>query len=176
MRCQALEFLRKVTQSVIELWCPSVEPDLLAGLPSAINEEQFLSNAISKDIKVNPSPKLGGAWEQSFVVSRGKQTFLRFVGNDGQNYRLMTATTGDEFTGDGPCHEKKNLIRAARILARNHGHQASEDIDGQGRFYVMPFQIRQGTHETDDDFTRDVLNIFYEFFEIFDGLRTDTRK
>lgn len=135
-----------------------------------------MSNSISKDIEVNPSPKLGGAWEQSFVISRNKQTYLRFVGNDGQNYRLMTATTGDEFTGDGPCRDKQNLMKAARILASNYGHQASEDSDRQGRLYVMPFQISQGTNETDAEFTQDVLNIFYEFFDIFDELQRGTRE
>lgn len=115
------------------------------------------------------SSKLPG-WEQGFVVVRGGRAFLRFVGNDGQNYRLMTATAGGDWPGLKPCQDTARLSEAAERLAKAHGLSASADHDRDGRLYVMPFEVKQEPGETDKDFSEAVVGYFDDFFRIYDGL------
>lgn len=124
----------------------------------------------NRNYQVRESKKLGGSWGQSFVVVRNKQAFLRFVGNEGQNYRLMTATAGDDLLGTRPCKDQERLHQAAKLLAQNYGHRAALTRDGQERLFVMPFEVRQRPDETDENFSAEVFNYFDEFFQIYDEL------
>lgn len=129
-----------------------------------------MSETTTRNYSVHPSSKLGGDWEQGFVVVRNKQAFLRFVGNDGQYYRLMTASTGGDLSGTQPCMNQERLRQAAELLAQDYGHQAASDYDRQGRLYVMPFEVRQEADESDESFGDEILGYFDQFFQIYDEL------
>jgi hypothetical protein len=119
--------------------------------------------------------KLGGNWEQELVVIRHNEAYLRLAG-DGTNYRVMTATAGEDASGVRPCQDQDRLLEAAAQLARKH--ECVEDIkfDKKGRAYVLPFILSQSEKDSDDVFTKDVCELVSDFFVIYDGLKSVAAK
>jgi predicted RNA-binding protein YlxR (DUF448 family) len=121
------------------------------------------------DFDIIESGKLGGNWEQSLAVVRKNEVFLRIVGN-GTEYRVMTATAGEDIGGYFVCQQKSYLWEAARELAFNHGCTPDESLDGEGRSYIRLFSAIQDKGVSDKDFTKELNDLIKEFFCAFDKL------
>lgn len=94
-----------------------------------IHETRQLSRELDRD------------WEQELVVSRAGEAFLRLAG-DGTDYRVMTATAGDNDLGLEACKHPDILLQAAHDLAvrKIDGFDGIER-DRKGRNYVQLFQF-----------------------------------
>jgi hypothetical protein len=125
------------------------------------------------DCDIIESGKLGGNWEQSLAVIRNSEIFLRIVGN-GTEYRVMTATAGEDVGGYVVCQQKSYLLEAARQLAVNHGCIPAESIDGEGRSYIRLFSAIQDKGISDKEFRTEIDNLVEDFFCAFDELAAKT--
>ena len=73
-----------------------------------IHETRKLSRELDRD------------WEQELVVSRAGEAFLRLAG-EGSDYRVMTATAGENDLGLEACKHPQILFQAAHDLAVRKG-------------------------------------------------------
>ena len=112
--------------------------------------------------------KLGGKWFQQFAIVRDKTVYLRMTG-DGTNYRLMTATAGEDLYRYRACQDQERLIRAASALAKKYKLSGDTYLDQEGRPYCAPFSFTQQDGLTDDDFTKEVYTVIDDFFAIYDN-------
>lgn len=117
--------------------------------------------------------KLGDNWLQQFAVIRNNVVYLRVVG-DGEVYRVMTATTGDDVRGSHLCKDKNRLWDAASKLAKTHKLPGDFFNDRKGRKYVRIFDIHQEHGETDEVFTQFFMEKICAFFKIYDSFDIDT--
>jgi hypothetical protein len=117
------------------------------------------------------SKELDRDWEQELVVSRAGEAFLRLAG-DGSDYRVMTATAGENGLGLEACKHPEILLQAAHDLAvrKVDGFDGIER-DRKGRNYVQLFLFSQDEGVSDEDFTNELRELLEEFFAIYDGLR-----
>ena len=124
------------------------------------------------DFEVIETDKLGAEWKQGLAVVRRKQVYLRLVG-DGTNYRVMTATAGEEFGGYAACQDKGRLWKAALQLAKSHGTDGDLCEDQKGRKYVRIFEFSQDDGASDERFSEALMKLFGEFFKIYDDLENE---
>lgn len=124
------------------------------------------------DFEVIETDKLGAEWKQGLAVVRRKQVYLRLVG-DGTNYRVMTATSGEEFGGYAACQDKGRLWKAALQLAKSHGTDGDLCEDQKGRKYVRIFELSQDDGASDERFSEALMKLFGEFFKIYDDLENE---
>lgn len=121
------------------------------------------------DFEVIETDKLGAEWKQGLAVARRKLVYLRLVG-DGTNYRVMTATAGEEFGGYAVCQDKGRLWQAALQLAKSHGTDGDLCEDQKGRKYVRIFELSQDDGASDEQFSEALVALFEEFFGIYDAV------
>lgn len=126
------------------------------------------------DFEVIETDKLGAEWTQGLAVVRRKQVYLRLVG-DGKNYRVMTATSGEEFGGYAVCQDKGRLWKAALQLAKSHGTNGDLSEDQKGRKYVRIFELSQDDGASDGQFSEALMALFEEFFGIYDALALEDK-
>ena len=117
--------------------------------------------------------KLGGGWKQGVAVVRNSEVYLRIVGN-GTDYRVMTATAGEDVGGYRISPDNDRLIQAAIQLAGIYKCIPEEAKDGKGRVYIKLFTASQSRGESNEAFTKDVEVIVSNFFMIYDGLGVGT--
>jgi len=121
------------------------------------------------DFEVIETDKLGGKWRQEFAVIRNNVVFLRGVG-DGQIYRVMTATVGNDVRGWRLCQDKKRLWEAASRLAKTHNLIGEVRDDTMGRKFIALFEMMPDNSETKETFTKFFESQMIEFFSIYDSL------
>ena len=126
------------------------------------------------DFEVIETDKLGGDWRQVLAVVRRSEVYLRLVG-DGTNYRVMTATAGEDSGGYAVCPDRDRLWRAALQLASAHGADGNISIDSKGRRYVRVFELSQDDGASDERFSEALMKLFGEFFRIYDALDNGSR-
>ena len=124
------------------------------------------------DFELIESNKLGGNWAQSFVVVRKNEVFLRIVGN-GTEYRVMTATAGEDVGDHRICQDGERLLDAAFKLSRTHDCFPEESEDGKGRYYIRLFNVRQDKGVSDEHFTEELYDLIDEFFAIYEDVGTN---
>lgn len=121
------------------------------------------------EFQIIETGKLGGGWAQELAVVRNGQVYLRMAGN-GTDYRVMTATAGEDFGPYRPCKDQPRLHDAATLFARTHGCEEDIDTDSKGRPYVILFTMSQKPEATDAEFTAKVTELIEEFFGVFDTI------
>lgn len=124
---------------------------------------------VSLDFDIIETEKLGGSWEQSLAVVREREVFLRLVG-DGKDYRVMTATAGEDLHRYNACQDQERLCNAAISFADKNGCTAEADKDGKGRTYIQLFILSQDDGASDQDFTDEVNKLVGDFFSIYDSI------
>lgn len=123
----------------------------------------------SLDFDIIETKKLGGNWEQGLAVVRRDEVFLRLVG-DGKDYRVMTATAGEDIYRYNSCRDQERLCRAAMAFSEKNGCEAEIEKDGKGRTYIQLFTLSQNDGTTDQDFTDEVTKLVRDFFSTYDSV------
>lgn len=83
------------------------------------------------DFELIESNKLGGKWEEEYLIARKRTIYLRIVG-DGKEYRLMTATANEGIGGYIINKNTAPLCGASARLARKHNCEEGSSKDRQG--------------------------------------------
>lgn len=109
------------------------------------------------------SRKSGLNSKESYVIVRGKTSFLRILGKD-PHYELMTATASEDNRRIKVCSNQIQLIESALRLALELKIKPLVEYDWKKREYV---KICSFTIENDEEILTE--EIPSRFFEIFDN-------
>jgi len=126
--------------------------------------------------EIHKSIKAGFKTKESYLVTRGRTSFLRIIGEhligEHSSYRMMTATA-DEDCGDFlVCKDKVRLTSAALQFGTELDTQPSFSKDTSGREFVhiCTINIRLGgTPKEDEDDLDELYRALSRFFEIYDA-------
>lgn len=122
---------------------------------------------MSNEFEIRGSNKIGLNSKESFVVVRGKTSFLRILGSEPQ-WELMTATADEDGGHIKVCKEQLRLIEAALRLGAELKTAPKVESDWKNREYVKICTIESEKEDSDNDlskFTRQILGRFFEFYD-----------
>jgi hypothetical protein len=120
------------------------------------------------NFEVLQSNKAGLSSRESYVVIRGKYSFLRILGDDPQ-WVLMTATASEDQGPIKVCSDQLRLVESALRLGVELDTCPSIDKDCAGREYVKISVINQNSNQGDREFNSELSTVFNRFFEIYDA-------
>lgn len=112
------------------------------------------------------SDKAGLNSKESYIVVRGKISFLRILGSD-PSWELMTATASEDSGHIDVCVDRPRLIQAAWRLGTEIGVRPESHSDRSGREYVKIGVIIKKKSQDDLDFKNELHNILTRFFELY---------
>ena len=126
---------------------------------------------MSNGHEIHGSTKSGINSKESYIVTRGRTSFLRIIGQD-PKYLLMTATASEDRNQFTVCSDKPRLISAAWKFGLELNTKPSSHRDRADREYVLICEInlKPGSDPAKD---REVIDSALDrFFEIFDSSET----
>lgn len=121
---------------------------------------------MGKEIKVHKSNKRGFGNQESHIITRGKTSYLRIVGNY-PSYSLMTATASEDDRSFYVCGDKIKLVASAIQLGSELNIPPSFEKDRSGRNFIRicAVNFNPDAEQEDLDELRDVLERFFEIFD-----------
>ena len=122
---------------------------------------------MSNDFEIYESNKIGLNSKESFVVVRGKTSFLRILGNEPQ-WELMTATADEDGGHIKDCKEQLRLIEAALRLGSVLETAPKVEKDCKNREFVKICVIKSERDESDEEFNKEISQVLSRFFEFYD--------
>jgi hypothetical protein len=122
---------------------------------------------MSNDFEIYESNKIGLNSKESFVVVRGKTSFLRILGNEPQ-WELMTATADEDGGHIKVCKEQLRLIEAALRLGSVLETAPKVEKDCKNREFVKICVIKSERDESDEEFNKEISQVLSRFFEFYD--------
>jgi hypothetical protein len=123
----------------------------------AENEIQFLR-----------SSKAGLESRESYIVTRGKTSFLRILGEE-PSWELMTATASEDRGGISVCPDQLRLVETALRLGTELKTSPAVHTDWMAREYVKICGLLQRENESDEEFNREIWSLIRRFFQIYDA-------
>lgn len=136
---------------------------------------------MSRAIQIKKSNKRGFGGQESWIVTRGRTSYLRIIGND-PNYSLMTATASEDDGGTYVCTNRVNLISSALQLGSLLNIPPSREEDSSGRRFIRICAVNfiPGQEQEDLEELRAVLEKFFQIFDSCDpssrGVMTDMQE
>lgn len=120
-----------------------------------------------RTIHIKESNKRGFAGQESWIVTRGRTSYLRIIGND-PGYSLMTATASEDDKSYFVCSNRVNLISSALQLGSLLRIPPSREEDRSGRKFIRICAVNfiPGQEQEDLDELYAVLD---KFFQIYDS-------
>ena len=123
--------------------------------------------------EIHESQKVGINAKESYIVTRGRTSFLRIIGKH-PSYQLMTATASEDRRQFLVCRDKSRLISAAWKfgLELNTQPTTKQDTSGREYVYICDINIKPGSDSREDS---EVLHSALErFFQIYDSREADS--
>lgn len=115
--------------------------------------------------EIHQSNKRGFNTKESYVVTRGRVSFLRIVGGE-HSFDMMTATASEDNPGGfRVCSDRLNLIGAAVQIANELGVEPVFSKDSAGREFINICSI---SFQDPDKDMAEIERALTRFFEIFD--------
>lgn len=122
---------------------------------------------MSQAIKIEPSNKRGFGDQESWIVTRGRTSYLRIIG-EYPSYSVMTATASEDDKSYIVCSDKIKLTSSALQLGTALNIPPSREADRSGRAFIRICQIAFVPDRRADDL--DEIFAFLEtFFKIYDS-------
>lgn len=121
-----------------------------------------------KAIEVLKSEKIGLNSKESYVVVRGKTSFLRILGCE-PAWELMTATASEDHGRIQVCSNQRRLVEAALRLGVELETKPVVQKDFIGREYVKICAIHRDFKKDNIDFAKQLMAIFEKFFVYYDN-------
>lgn len=120
-------------------------------------------------IRIEKSNKRGFGGQESYIVTRGRTSYLRIVGND-PSYSLMTATASEDDKSYYVCSNRIKLISSALQLGASLNIPPSREEDSSGRKFIRICAINfiPGKEQEDLDEIREVLEHFFQIYDTCD--------
>ncbi|WP_157696584.1 hypothetical protein [Porphyrobacter sp. CACIAM 03H1] len=119
------------------------------------------------DIWIRRSQKAGLISEESHIVGRGDQVYLRILGKQ-PTWQVMTATAGEDDGTVGAVSDRAALVEAAFKIGHRRQTQPVAKRDLKGRDYVLICELHQRKEESDDQLNEELHEFISEFFCVFD--------
>ena len=121
---------------------------------------------MSRTIHIRKSNKRGFGSQKSWIVTRGRTSYLRIIGND-PSYSLMTATASEDDKSHYVCSNKVNLISSALQLGSLLKIPPSREADSSGRKFIRICAVNfvPGQEQEDLDELYAVLNTFFQIYD-----------
>ena len=129
---------------------------------------------MAQEIIIKNSNKRGFGGQESFIVTRGKTSYLRIVGND-PHYSLMTATASEDDKSYYVCRNKINLISSALQLGTWLNIPPSHETDSWGRKFIRicTIEFTPGQEKENLEEFREVIEHFFQIYDTCDPGRED---
>ncbi|HGY1221828.1 TPA: hypothetical protein ACNU0J_000988 [Klebsiella pneumoniae] len=130
-----------------------------------------------QEIIIKKSNKRGFGGQESFIVTRGKKSYLRIVGNN-PHYSLMTVTASEDDKSFYVCRDKIKLISSALQLGTWLNIPPSHETDSSGRKFIRICTIEfiPGKEKEDIEEVREVLEHFFQIYDTCNPGREDVMK
>lgn len=122
---------------------------------------------MSRAIQINKSNKRGFGGQESWIVTRGRTSYLRIIGND-PSYSLMTATASEDDKSYYVCSNKVNLISSALQLGNLLKLPPSREEDSSGRKFIRICAVNFIPGQEQDDLA-ELYAVLEKFFQIYDS-------
>ncbi|TNJ06418.1 hypothetical protein CF115_14125 [Aeromonas veronii] len=118
-------------------------------------------------IEIIKSDKVGLNSKESYVVIRGKTSFLRILGCEPE-WEIMTATASEDHSKIKVCGNQRRLIEAALRLGAELGTKPTVEKDWIKREYVKICVIYQDPGQNDANFNKELRDLLESFFSYYD--------
>jgi hypothetical protein len=128
----------------------------------------FAEVTLMNSIQILQSDKVGLYSKESFIIVRGKTSFLRILGCE-PVWDLMTATASEDHGRIQVCSNQMRLLEAALRLGAELGTKPTVEKDRMGREYVKICVVQQMPDEDDAALNKELQDIFRKFFEYYDS-------
>ncbi len=130
---------------------------------------------MARTIKIETSYKRGFAGQESYIVARGRMSYLRLVGNE-PTYSLMTATASEDDKSYIVCSDKVKLISAALQFSAELGIPPSLDKDSSCRDFIRICTIEffPSKHQEGIRAIRPNLEKFFYIYDTCDPASKET--
>lgn len=119
------------------------------------------------DFQIIRSKKTGLNAKDSYVIVRGRISFLRVLG-DSLTWNVMTATASEDDGHIQVCTDRMRLVDAAMRFALENGGCPKLERDWMGREYVRFCTITWDGRDG-DEFAMSMDSFIQRFFEKFDN-------
>jgi len=120
----------------------------------------------AEKFEIIPSSKAGLMSKDSFLVVRGRTSYLRILG-EMDRWELMTATASEDDGRVQVCGDRLRLIGAAMQLSKHLQLSPLDRQDWRGRDYVKVCSFGQGS--PNDNLYALIDQTVKKFFEFFDN-------
>lgn len=121
---------------------------------------------MARTIKIEKSYKRGFAGQESYIVARGRTSYLRLVGNE-PTYSLMTATASEDNKSYFVCSNKVKLISSALQFSATLGLPPLSDQDSSYRDFIQICTIEFSPSKHQEGI-RAICPELESFFQIYD--------
>lgn len=127
--------------------------------------------------EIHRSNKRGFHTNESYIVTRGRESFLRIVGGH-RTFDMMTATASEDNPGGfRVCADKLSLIAAAVQIAKELGVNPAFSTDSSGREFVNICNITlQEPNKASADEMAEIDSALNRFFQIFDTAKQNAAR
>jgi hypothetical protein len=121
---------------------------------------------MSNTVRIEESKKHGFRDRESYIVTRGKTSYLRIIGN-APVYALMTATASEDDRSYGVCKNRIRLVSSALQLCARLGILPSRATDSSGRVFINICEIgfSPGNEQEDLAEFNAVIEVFFQIFD-----------
>lgn len=121
---------------------------------------------MGKEFEYHESHKHGFGNQESYIITKEKTSYLRFVGNY-PKYSLMTVTANEDDKSFYACKNKIKLIESAIKLGLELNVEPSFEMDSSGMGFIMicDYIFRSGDKQVDLDGLECVIKRFFEIFD-----------
>jgi len=117
--------------------------------------------------QIYQSNKVGLNSKDSYVVTRGKTSFLRILGSE-PHWQLMTATADEDNGRIKVSNELLRLTETALRLGIELETTPRVEKDWKNREYVKICGITLNPDQEKIDFNKKLFELFNKFFELYD--------
>ena len=122
---------------------------------------------MTTDIQLHTSNKAGLFSKESYIITRGRTSFLRVLGADPQ-WELMTATASEDHGQFAVCQDRLRLIEAAFRAGLEFDSGPRGKTDRAGREYVSIGVFNRLPDQSQEDLATALEGFAHRFFEIYD--------
>lgn len=125
---------------------------------------------MAQTMRIEKSNKRGFGNQESYIVTRGRTSYLRIVGNE-PNYFLMTATASEDDKSYYVCSDRVKLISSALQLGTSLNIAPSRESDSSGRNFIRICAINftPGIEHKDLEELSAALEKFFQIYDTCDS-------
>lgn len=123
---------------------------------------------MGNNFEIHKSNKRGFNNQENHLITRGRISYLRIVGNY-PDYSFMTATTNEDDKSFYVCNDELKLLTSAIQLGSELNTSPYIDEDSSRRKFIRICTLNFNPDKEHKDFD-ELSRVIERFFEIFDAI------